>query len=121
MKFSLVALASIGTLAACAGYPTRAEHLASAEASLRAAQEVCDQGDPNGALHMRLAQEELASARPLMSNGDNERADYVLMRARADGDLALMLERASKAKADASQAQQKAANAQTPMVAAPPP
>jgi hypothetical protein len=114
MKLLILALGSAGALAACGGYAAPSEHLASAEASLRAAQEVGAQNDPNGALHLRLSQEELASAKQLMANGDNERADYVLMRARADGDLALMLARSSQAKSEAAQADKKAADAQNP-------
>jgi hypothetical protein len=116
MKLVILALVPMAALAACAGYAAPSEHLASAEASLRAAQEIGAESNPKGALHLRLAQEELASARQLMSSGDNERADYVLMRARADGDLALTLARASKAKTDASQAEKKADEVQSPAV-----
>jgi hypothetical protein len=52
---------------------------------------------------VKLAQEEVAKAKALMDNGDNERADTMAMRASADAELALSLAREESARARAQQ------------------
>jgi len=78
--------------------------MARSEASVRAAQEVGGQNDPQAALHLKLAQEELDQAKQLMNDGDNKRADYVLLRADADAELAVALARSATARVEAQQA-----------------
>jgi hypothetical protein len=46
---------------------------------------------------VKLADEQIADARKLIAKGDNERATYVLVRARADAELALALAREQNA------------------------
>ena len=65
-------------LAACGSYAVPNDRMASAEAALRAAQELNAQSSPQAALHLKLAQEALADAKRLLASGENERADYVL-------------------------------------------
>ncbi len=45
-------------------------------------------------------------AKKHIDNGDNKRAAYVLMRARADAELALMLAKTASTQADAKQTQE---------------
>jgi hypothetical protein len=59
---------------------------------------------PQAALHLKLAQEELAQAKSLMNDGNNKRADYVLIRAKADAELALALAKEASAQAAAKKA-----------------
>jgi hypothetical protein len=92
--------------AGCASYPKPVESLAASEASIRAAQEFNVQQVPSAALQYQLAREELERAQALMKNDDNEKADGMLLRARADAELAISLTKESKAQADAQAAAQ---------------
>jgi len=60
---------------------------------------------------MKLASEEIALARQFEADGDNKRADYVLIRAKSDAELALAETRDEKAQADAQRAAQELATA----------
>jgi hypothetical protein len=93
----------LAPLAACATYPTPADHLANSVASVRGAQEAGALGTPQSALYLRLAQEEVAKAKALMDDGKNERADYLAARASADAELALALAREETVRARAQQ------------------
>jgi hypothetical protein len=89
------------TLGACGGVAAPHEHMAQTEAAARAATEVGAKDAPQAALHLKLAQEEIAKAKALMGDGDNKRADFVLTRAKADAELAVALARENTAKQDA--------------------
>ncbi len=90
--------------AACGSYPAPTERVSSAEAAIRGAQEVGAGNVPQAALSVKLAQEEVQKAKQLMQDGDNKRAEMLLMRAQADAELALAQAREQQAKADAQQA-----------------
>ena len=49
------------------------------------------QSSPQSALHLKRAREQIESGKALIVDGENERAEWVLRRARADADLALAL------------------------------
>jgi hypothetical protein len=98
-----------GPLAACSSYPTPVQRMADAESTARSAQESGAATDPQGQLHLKLAQEEIARAKQLVQDGDNQRADFVLIRAKSDAELALGEARAQKAQADAQAALQQVA------------
>jgi hypothetical protein len=98
-----VCLLSFG-LGACGGAPVPHERMASAEAAARSAQEVGAQSSPQAALHLKLAQEQIALAKQLVEKGENERADFVLIRAKADAELALALAKEATAKQEAQRA-----------------
>jgi hypothetical protein len=100
---SLVATAFV-VAAGCATYGMPVQHLADAEASIRSARDSYAAAPPAAQLHLKLAEEELAQARRAMSEGDNERADFVLTRAHADAELAVGEERQAQAEGDAQQA-----------------
>ncbi len=89
-----VATASVG----CASYPAPTEHLANSMASIRAAQEVGAPQVPQAALHLKLAEDQVAQAKELMKDGKNERADYMTLRAYNDAALALALTREEQAR-----------------------
>ncbi len=98
--------ACVATSAACASHPAPNERMASSEATLRSAQEVGAQSQPEAQLHVKLAQEEITAAKNALSNGDNKRADYLLIRAKADAELALGEAREAQAVADANKAKE---------------
>ena len=85
-------------LAACASQADRpTEHMAASMAAVRGAQTAGAEQVPRAALHLKLAQEQLASAEQLLANGDNERADALSIRAYNDAELALALTREAEA------------------------
>jgi hypothetical protein len=96
-----VALAALVALVGCGGAPPPTEKLAASEAAIRGASEVGAEKVPQAALHLKLAQEQIAAAKALIADEENERAELVLMRAQADAELALALARESSAQADA--------------------
>ncbi|HKQ70702.1 MAG TPA: DUF4398 domain-containing protein [Polyangiaceae bacterium] len=91
-------------VAGCGSYPAPNEKLSSAEATIRGAQEVGAGSVPAAALSVKLAQEEVQKAKQLIQDGDNKRAESILMRAQADAELALAQAREQQAKTDAQQA-----------------
>lgn len=107
MTYSFTTLASavaIAALAGCASYPIPVQHMADAEGAARSANDVGAANNPQATLHLKMANEEIAQAKQLIADGDNEKADSVLVRAKADGELALGEARETQAQAAAQQA-----------------
>jgi outer membrane murein-binding lipoprotein Lpp len=104
MKVITAIGASLILLAGCASHPPPSDHLASAIAATRAAQEAGAARIPRGALQLKLAEEQIAQARKMMENGDNERADYMTLRAYNDAELALAIARDDAARKSVEQA-----------------
>ncbi len=105
----LVSEILLGTfvLVGCGGsYPAPTERTATTTAAVRAATEVGGEKEPQAALHLKLAQEQLEQAKKLMADGENKRAEYVLMRADSDAELAVALARQDTAKKQAKVAQE---------------
>jgi hypothetical protein len=93
----------VATLAAlgCASYPAPVQKLADAEAASRGAEEVGVAASPQAQLHIAMARGEIRDAKRFMNDGDNEKADFMLLRAKADADLALASAREAQAEAAA--------------------
>lgn len=91
---------------ACGSYPTPNAKVASSEAAIRAAEESGAEAVPQAALHLKLAQEQLASAKKLIAADDdnNERAAYVLARAQSDAELAIALSHTKESQEEAGKA-----------------
>lgn len=85
---------------ACASHPPPTDHMASAVAAVRGAQVAVAQAGqvPEAALQLKLAEEQVAQAREMVERGDNERADYMTLRAYNDAELALALARQHQAR-----------------------
>jgi len=96
----LIGAASV-VLGACASSPVPADRLAQSQAAVRSAQEVGADKIPPAALHLRIANEELDLAKKLIRDGENQRAEYILLRAQADAEAALALTREATARMDA--------------------
>lgn len=96
MKASIAIGATLFGLG-CGSAAVPTEKLTSAEASVRAAQEVGASSVPQAELHLKLAQEQVEMARKLSADGESERAAQVLLRAKADAELALALARDAQA------------------------
>jgi len=83
-----------------ASFPPPTQRMADAESAARSAKEVGAAGEPTARLQVRLADEQIADAKALVADGENERADYVLLRARADAELGLALAREQNAQVE---------------------
>jgi hypothetical protein len=90
--------------ACAASFPAPTQRMADAESAERSAREVGADSQPVAKLEVKLADEQIARARALIAAGEYQRADFVLMRARADAELALGLAREQNATADTQKA-----------------
>jgi hypothetical protein len=101
--FATLSLALAAT--ACGGsYPPPTQRMADAQSAERSAQELGAAENPQAELHLKLAQEQLAKAKAVLKTEDNRRADFMLIRAKADAELAIAIARAEKSKLEAQQA-----------------
>jgi len=72
--------------------------------AIRAAEEVGASDISNASLYLQLAKEELVKAQEFAEKGDKEQAESMLLRAQADGELAVALSRGDKDKKEAIKA-----------------
>lgn len=100
---TLVALFAVG----CGSAAVPLDRLTDAKATVRAAQEAGAEGTPQAALHLKMANDELASAQKSIDDSDNDRARLLLNQAQSDADLSLALARGTTEKQQAQQAQSK--------------
>lgn len=91
------ALIGLGMLAACAGNPPT-EHLAASMAAVRGAETAGATSVPQAALHLKLAQDQIAQAQTMIAKEEYERADAMTIRAYNDAELALALTREAQLK-----------------------
>ncbi|MEP7051501.1 MAG: DUF4398 domain-containing protein [Pseudomonadota bacterium] len=82
---ALVALFSAG----CGGAALPVDKLTDAKSTVRAAQEAGADSNPQAALHLKMANDELASAQAAINDKDGDRAQLLLNQAQADADLSL--------------------------------
>lgn len=108
MKQALFGLCGIAIVTtACGGAAIPQEQMTAAQAAIRAAEVGGEPGDPQAALLVKKAKDQVTEAKKLIEDGDNHRAEMVLLRAEADAELALSLaqELATKNEAAAAQKQ----------------
>jgi hypothetical protein len=101
---STIAFATAGLatwLTGCVTTSVPTQQVASSQAAIRAAEETGAPAVPEANMHLKLAQDEYATARRLMEDGDNERAAYTLLRAESDAEAAVALARQANAKVEA--------------------
>lgn len=106
MHLSLASLFSIAPLlAACgASFPPPTQRLADAESAERSATELGANRVPAAQLSVKLAQDQIAQAKRAMADGDNARAESLLVRAKADAELGIAQARESGAKLEGQKA-----------------
>lgn len=90
--------------AGCASAPPPTARYASSEAAIRAAQELNADATPAAQLHLKLARDQFGQAKRLMADGKNDRAEYLLMRAEADADVAVAIAKETQVRKRASDA-----------------
>jgi hypothetical protein len=102
---SITSLAAV-FIAGCGSAAVPLDKLTDAKATVRAAQEAGAEGTPQAELHLKMANDELASVQKAMADNDNDRARLLLNQAQSDADLSLALARgaADKQAAQAAQA-----------------
>ena len=106
MQKSILSLAgAVAFIAACgASFPPPTQRLADAQSVQRSAVEVGANDSPAAQLSLKNTQDQIVQAQKAMADGDNERADALLIRAKADGELALAQAREKVAHADRKEA-----------------
>ena len=106
MQRSLIPVLAVSlvTLGCAATYPVPTQSLADAQSAERSASELGAASQPKAQLHLQLAHEQIAQASAAMKDGDNARADALLLRARSDAELAIALTRDQGAKTEAQKA-----------------
>jgi hypothetical protein len=111
MKSFLLPLACAFFATACgSSYPEPKDAFSQSEAAIRGATEVGAEKVPSASLHLKFARDQVAEAKRKSEDGDNRRAEFVLLRARADAELALMLARTAKSQQDAKSAEEHVAD-----------
>ena len=116
-RFILLLAATPFAWACGASIPAPTQPMADAESASRSAREVGADNQPAAKIQVKLADEKIAEAKTLIANGENERASYVLLRARADAELALALAREQNALVEKQKATEQSSatlNANTP-------
>jgi uncharacterized protein YqfA (UPF0365 family) len=98
-----------------ASIPPPTQRMADAQSAARSARELGANSVPAAQLSLKLAQTQISQAETAMTDGDNARADILLIRAQADAELALAQARERVAKVDTQEAvedsaEQKATN-----------
>ena len=106
MKTQLIMMTACVLLAlGCGGsYPPPTQQMADVQSANRSATELGAQKNPRAELHLKLAEEQLDLAKKAIADDDNERATSLLMRAKADAELAVALTREDSANTQAENA-----------------
>jgi hypothetical protein len=105
MKLTMMSVGLVAACAvACASRPMPTAQVSSSEAAVRSAHEVGADQSPEAALHLKIAKDQLARARALINDGEYEKAEWLLVRAESDAEVAMAIARETKAKQAADQA-----------------
>lgn len=92
-------------LASCgASVPPPTQRMADAQSAHRSAEELGANEVPDAQLSLKLAGDQIAQADSAMKQGENARADSLLIRAQADAELAIAQAREEKSSADVKEA-----------------
>ena len=102
---SLLLLVFALPLAGCGGTTLAPGKVATAQAAVRGAQEAGAEQEPQAALHLKMARDQIARAQAAADEGEGEEAARLLQRAEMDAELALAIARKADAVNQAEQAQ----------------
>ena len=78
-------------------YPPPTQQMADVQSANRSATELGAQNNPKAQLHLKLAEEQFKQAKQAMEDDDNQGAERLLVRAKADAELAVALTRDASA------------------------
>jgi hypothetical protein len=90
-------------MTACGGGAVSTQSLATAEAAVRAAEVGGAPEVPKAELHLKYARDQIAKAKKLAEDGEEEQSQRALERAVVDAELALGLARHEDARAEAEE------------------
>ena len=90
---------------ACGGSALPPAKAADTQASISAAAAVGAEQNPQAALHLKMARDQMKQAQGLIDDGKDEEARLVLERATADAEVALIITREAQASANLKKAQ----------------
>ena len=98
-KSSLFLIILVPLMGACgASIPPPTQRLADAQSATRSARELGANNEPAAQLSLKLADEQISQAQKAIVDGDNKRAESLLVRAKADAELAVAQSREKGAK-----------------------
>jgi hypothetical protein len=103
-SFNITLPAILALASGCASVPPPTQQMADVQSANRSAQELGARENPQAQLHLKLAEEQLQQAKAAMEEDDNEGANRLLMRAKADAELAIALTREEDAVGHADKA-----------------
>lgn len=109
LMISLMMGASLTWGACGASFPAPTQRMADAQSAERSARELGANDVPRAQLSLKLAQDQIAQAKLAMNDEENERADSLLIRAKADAELAIAQARERGAKVEGQEAVDKSA------------
>lgn len=99
IRFASTALLTT-LVVACGGSSLPPAKAADTQSSISAAAAVGADQNPQAALHLKMARDQLKQAQGLIEDGKDDEARLVLERATADADVALMITREAQAAAN---------------------
>ncbi len=105
----ILAIATPFLFACASSMAPPTQRLADAQAAERGAKEVGADAQPESQLSLKLAQDQIAQAQKAMGDDENVRADGLLLRARADAELAIAQAREKDATTELTRATEAAA------------
>lgn len=89
----------------CGSAPPPTAQIVTSTAEIRAARELNAHENPLAQYHLKLANDQMEEAKRQIDDGDNEKAERLLVRAQTDAELAVALAREVKTKKAAEEAQ----------------
>lgn len=95
-RSSIIAVSLTLLTGACASKQLSQSTLSDTQAAMQSANEIGAAKLPESQLHLKYANDQLATAKRLMDDGDEKRAHRMLDRAHADAELALALARTER-------------------------
>jgi len=104
MRFVSTALVTV-SVAACGGSSLPPAKAADTQASISAAAAVGADQNPQAALHLKMARDQLKQAQDLINRDKDDQARLVLERANADAEVALIITREAEASANLKKTQ----------------
>ena len=108
--FPVVIVAAPLLWGACgASIPPPTQRMADAQSAARSARELGADSVPAAQLSLKLANEQIADAKEAMADDENERADSLLIRAKADAELSVAQARETVARVDVAEAVEESA------------
>lgn len=114
MQKLLPSLVVIGLLSGCgASIPPPTQRMSDAKAAVRSAEELGAKNEPQAQLSLKLAQDQIALAEGAITEGENKRAESLLIRAKADGELAIAQAREKSAMVQGQKAVEESATQKT--------